>query len=73
MKLKVKVVTNAKVTMVQTDEKGNLKVKLSAVPVKGKANKELIEVLARHYNTKKSKVKILKGKTTKDKLVEVDL
>lgn len=73
MRFKVKVIPKAKITLVEADEKGNLKVKLSSVPEKGKANTELIEVLAKHYNVKKSKVKILKGATSREKLVEVEL
>ena len=73
MKFRVKVIPNARTTLVETDEKGNLRVKLSSVPEKGKANEELINVLAKHYNVKKSGVRILKGLLSKEKLVEVDL
>lgn len=73
MKLKVRVITNARMNLVETDEKGSLRAKLVSAPQKGKANEELIGLLAKRYNVSKSKVRILKGATSKDKLVEVDL
>ena len=69
MNVKVKVITNAKQNLVETQLDSSIKVKLSAVPVKGKANEELVEVLAKHYNIKKSRVRILKGKTSKEKIL----
>lgn len=48
-----------------------LKVKLKAAPVKGQANKELIKFLAKKFGVAKSQVEILKGLTSKDKLVRI--
>ena len=59
--------------LVETDEKGNIRVKLSSVARDGRANKELIDVLSKHYKVNRSKIRILKGKTSKDKLIEVDI
>jgi uncharacterized protein (TIGR00251 family) len=73
MKLNVRVVPNSSRILVEPQLDGSLKVKLTAVPQKGKANAQLVEVLAKQYNIKKSKVHILKGATSKDKLVEVEL
>jgi len=73
MKLKVRAIPNSSRILVEPQLDGSLKVKLTAVPQKGKANAQLVEVLAKHYNLKKSKVRILKGATSKDKLVEVEL
>lgn len=46
-----------------------LKVKLTAPPVEGKANKQLIEVLADHFNIKKRDVEVLRGETGRVKTV----
>lgn len=73
MKMNVRVIPNSSRILVEPQLNGSLKVKLTAVPQKGKANEQLIEILAKHYNLKKSKVHILKGATSKDKLVEVEL
>lgn len=50
---------------------GALKVKLTAAPVDGKANDALITLLAKHFEVSKSKIKIVRGGTSKDKVVEV--
>ena len=59
--------------MVQSELDGSLKVKLTAAPEKGKANKQLVEVLAEHYQVSKSKIRVLKGAASKNKIVDVDL
>ena len=48
-----------------------LKVKLKSPPVEGKANKELIEVLAHYLGIKKSQVEIISGQKSKNKVVKV--
>lgn len=50
---------------------GTLKVKTTAPPVKGAANKACIELLAKHFGVKKSNVKIVAGLESRDKLIEV--
>jgi len=50
---------------------GTLKVKLTAPPVDGEANKKLIELLTKHFNIPKSKIKIVRGLTSKNKVVEL--
>jgi len=47
------------------------KVRLTAAPVGGKANKSLIKILAEHFNLKKSQVKIVGGDKSKDKIVRL--
>lgn len=70
MLLNVKVIPNAKKNQIKEEEK-LLKVYIIAPPVEGKANKMLIELLSSYFKTKKSKVTILKGKKSKNKLVKV--
>lgn len=43
---------------------------LNSVPEKGKANKELIMLLKKHF--KASKVRIIKGATSRNKIVEIE-
>ncbi len=51
---------------------GILKVKLTSAPVDGEANKSLIKLLAKEFKVKKGQIQILKGKTSKNKLVEIN-
>jgi hypothetical protein len=70
MKLKIKVIPNTKDSEV-VEEIGFLKVKVDAPAKEGKANKRLIEILADYFKIPKSKVKILKGEGSRNKLIEI--
>jgi len=48
-----------------------LKVKLTAPPVGGAANEQLIELLAEKYGVKKSNIIILRGGTSRRKTVKI--
>ena len=50
---------------------GGFKVYLTAPPTEGKANKALLEVLARHLNLKKSQLTIIKGEKSRNKVIRV--
>ncbi|MFH1825850.1 MAG: DUF167 domain-containing protein [bacterium] len=70
MIFKVRVIPNAKHNKI-VQEPGRLKVYLTAPAVEGKANKALIKFLAEYFDVKKSKIKIVKGSKSRDKIVEV--
>ena len=48
-----------------------LKVKLTSPPVEGKANKELIEVLAKAFGIAKKDIEIISGQSSKNKIVKL--
>lgn len=48
-----------------------LKVKLTAPPVDGAANKQLAEILAKYFKVKKASISIIKGQQSKNKVVEI--
>jgi uncharacterized protein (TIGR00251 family) len=48
-----------------------LKVKLTAPPVDGAANEQLIEIIAEEFGVKKSAVRIIRGQSSKTKVVEI--
>ena len=50
---------------------GVLRVKVAAPPVKGKANKELIAFLAQKLGLSKGDLIILKGHTSRNKLISI--
>ncbi|MBD3311814.1 MAG: hypothetical protein GF349_05005 [Candidatus Magasanikbacteria bacterium] len=52
-------------------EDGSIKVKLTAAPVGGEANKKLIALLSKEWKIPKSKIKIVKGLRSKNKLIEI--
>ncbi|MGC4054342.1 MAG: DUF167 domain-containing protein [Paludibaculum sp.] len=50
---------------------GSLKVKLAAVPEKGKANEELIRFLAAEFGVRRQQVEIVAGATNPHKQVRI--
>lgn len=59
---------NNRITVVE----GRIKVYVTAAPEKGKANKAVIEVLARELGVPKSVVSIKSGDRSRTKLIEVE-
>ena len=72
MRISVKVKTNARTSQVRTLEKGRLEVSVHAPPVDGKANEEVIALLAGHFGKLRRSVRIRSGHSSKNKIVEVD-
>lgn len=52
---------------------GTWKVKVAAVPEKGKANRDLCAFLADHFGVPQSRVHILSGETSHLKRVRIDV
>lgn len=76
MKLVLKITPNAKKTECLGWEEDPrvgkvLKLRISAPPVDGKANKEIILFLSKLLKVPKSKIDILKGETGRLKTVEI--
>lgn len=71
MYIKIKVVPRAKKSEIIKLDKDYLKIKVLSPPIKNKANKEMIRLLADYYNVNKSAIKIIKGEHSRVKLVEV--
>ena len=51
---------------------GQLRIKVAAPPVKGKANRELIAFLSQLLDTGKSNIDIIKGHTSRNKLIAIE-
>lgn len=48
-----------------------LRVKVAAPPIEGRANKELIKILSDYFSVSKSKISIVSGEKSKNKIVEI--
>ena len=70
-RITVHVQPNARRNEVLGFEDGVLRVKIAAPPVKGKANKELIEFISQLLGVSKSSVTVEKGATSKNKVIGV--
>jgi hypothetical protein len=49
----------------------SLKVKVHSPPVGGAANEELIAILSKEFGIKKSDIQIVRGNSSRDKIVEI--
>lgn len=73
MKIKVKVITKSSENKVEYDKENDLyKVKVTVVPEKGKANEKVIKLLADFFDTNKSNVIIISGKSSIVKIFEIN-
>jgi len=71
--LRVKVKPNARVSALEQSEGGTWLAQLKAAPVDGKANEELVALIARHFQCRKSAVSIKSGASGRMKLVRVEI
>jgi uncharacterized protein (TIGR00251 family) len=49
-----------------------LKVKVNSPPVGGAANEELIDILSEEFRMRKSSIKIIRGHSSKEKVLEIE-
>ena len=71
-KISLRVYPNASRNEIVGFTEGVLRVRVSAPPIKGKANKELITFLSRLLGVGKGSVNIIKGHTIRNKVVAID-
>lgn len=72
LKIQVKVKLNAKQQKIEKIADNHFKIALKSLPIKGKANQELITLLAKHFNVPKSHILIKSGLSSRNKLVEIN-
>jgi uncharacterized protein (TIGR00251 family) len=70
MKIQVKVKPNSKTEEV-SQERDSFTVKVKEPPKEGKANQAVIKLLAEHFGVPQSRVRILSGFRSRNKLIEV--
>jgi len=70
-KIKIRVIPNAKRAEIIELDDGSLKIKLNCPAEGGRANKELILVLSKYYKIPKSKINIISGEKSRDKIIEI--
>lgn len=72
IKITVRVVPGSSRQCVERKEDGSFRVRLRCAPEKGRANRELVEALARHFGVAKSDVSIVRGTGSRDKVVLIE-
>ncbi len=71
MRLTVAVRPNARRPRVEAGPGGTLRVAVAAPAQEGRANAALIDLLAKHFDVPRTKIRILRGASSRHKIVEV--
>lgn len=71
MRIYVKVIPRSSRNEVIEVNKDEYRIKITAAPVGGEANKMLIKVLAKHFDISKSLIEIVGGKSAKIKIIDI--
>ena len=72
MKIFVKVKAGAKREMVKKIDKVHFEVWVKEPPKRGRANKELLKVMAKYFGVLKSQIKIVSGQKSREKVLEIE-
>jgi uncharacterized protein (TIGR00251 family) len=70
--IQIKVKPQSRVSALSQDEEGNWVAQIKSLPVDGKANEELIALVAKQFGCAKSRVSIKSGAASKIKRVLID-
>ncbi len=71
MVLQIKVKPNARTAALTQDAEGHWSASLTSPPLDGKANAELIALVARHFACRKADVSIRSGASARIKRIEI--
>ncbi len=71
MRISIKVKPNSRKNEVILQEDGSYLVRVTSPPVEGRANNQLLEILADHFDRPKRDVTILRGTKGRKKVIEI--
>jgi uncharacterized protein len=71
MKVKVRLRPGAKVEKIEKVSDTEYRVWVKAPPREGKANEALVEALARYFDRPRSAVRLIRGKSSREKWLEI--
>ena len=72
IRLQVRVRPGAHANRTEVSDKGEVRVYVTAAPEGGRANKAVVAAIAEAVGVPKSSVAIVRGRTSRDKLLEID-
>ncbi len=70
--IQVKVKSNSRASQFEQSENGTWLAQLKSLPIDGKANEELIALIAKHFKCRKAAVSIKSGTSGRTKLVRIE-
>jgi uncharacterized protein len=71
--IQIKVKPNSRASVLEQKEDGTWLAQIKSPPVNGKANEELIALVAKHFKCRKSDVSIKTGGSSRVKLIQIQL
>lgn len=72
MKIKVKVIPRSSKNQIIGYEEDTLRIKLTAPAIEGKANEALVSFLSEVYDRPKKNIRIVSGKKSRNKIIEIE-
>jgi uncharacterized protein (TIGR00251 family) len=70
--IQIKVKPNSRASLLEEKEDGTFLAQLKSPPVDGKANEELLRLVAKHFGRRQSDVSIKTGGSSRTKLVRIE-
>lgn len=67
----VRVIPRAKQNSITVDDNGTIRVHTTTAPTDGRANDAVIRMLAEYWKTPRSQIRIIRGQTSHNKVVEI--
>ena len=71
--LQIKVKPNSRTSLLEQREDGTWLAQIKSPPVEGKANEELLTLVAKHFDCRKADVSIKTGASGRVKLVRIEV
>ena len=69
--IQIKVKPNSRASLLEQNEDGTWLAQIKSPPVDGKANEELLALVAKHFKCPKSNVRVKSGGSTRTKLIQI--
>ena len=69
--VQIKVKPNSRASRLEQNEDGTWLAQIKAPPVDGRANEELIALVAKHFQCRKSDISIKSGGSSRTKLIQI--
>lgn len=73
MLLSVYIQPNSSKSEISGEHDGMLKIRIASPAVDGKANRELVKFLAKHFKIKKNQITIKSGETSRRKILKINI
>jgi uncharacterized protein (TIGR00251 family) len=71
--IQIRVKPNSRVSVLEQSEDGTWLAQIKSPPVDGKANEELVALVAKHFECRRSEVSIKSGASGRIKLVRIEV